>query len=60
MKKMCVFGALNLVSIILFAQDSSTADTHERSSLGYLIIGVLVLIVVIFMLYSRQKRKYND
>ncbi|WP_156307698.1 LPXTG cell wall anchor domain-containing protein [Sphingobacterium endophyticum] len=60
MRKWNVLVLLNAVSIGLFAQDSTKASTGEGSALGYIIIGIVVLTVAIYMLYSRQKRKYND
>lgn len=60
MKKWNVLGILNAISISLIAQDSTLTTTNEGSPATYLIIGVIVLILVIYILYSRQKRKFND
>jgi len=60
MRKWNVLVLLNAVSIGLFAQESSKANTHEGSALPYIIIGIIVLTIAFYMLYSRQKRKYND
>ncbi|WP_138090492.1 LPXTG cell wall anchor domain-containing protein [Sphingobacterium daejeonense] len=48
------------VSIGLFAEDRTNASTGEGSALPYIIIGIIVLTVAFYMLYSRQKRKFND
>ena len=60
MRKWNVLVLLNAVSNGLFAQDNTNASTSEGSALPYLIIGIIVLTVAIYMLYSRQKRKFND
>lgn len=41
------------------AQTTSTEEP-ESSPTGYIFIGVLMIIVVIFILARRQKRKFND
>ncbi|PVH25126.1 MULTISPECIES: LPXTG cell wall anchor domain-containing protein [Sphingobacterium] len=43
----------------LVAQTPSVNRT-ESSPTGYVLIGILLLAIVIFMLYRRQKRKFND
>ncbi|GGE16463.1 hypothetical protein CHU00_05515 [Sphingobacterium cellulitidis] len=60
MRKWNVLVLLNAVSIGLFAQDGTKTSTSEGSALTYVIIGIIVLTVAIYMLYSRQKRKFND
>ncbi|SEG18553.1 LPXTG-motif cell wall anchor domain-containing protein [Sphingobacterium lactis] len=60
MRKWNVLVLLNAVSFGLFAEDATAANTNEGSALPYLIIGFVILSVAAFMLYSRQKRKFND
>ncbi len=60
MRKWNVLVLLNAVSIGLFAEDKTNTNTNDGSALAYVIIGVIILTVAAYMLYSRQKRKYND
>ena len=62
MKKWNILGIFNAISISLIAQDSTLTSANESSSSAttYIIIGAIVLILVIYILYSRQKRKFND
>lgn len=60
MRKWSVFGLLQLVSLAVLAQENHTGELEDKSSTIYVVIGVILLIVVIYMLYSRQKRRYND
>lgn len=39
--------------------DSGIAE-QKNSPTGYLIIGGIVLLVIILILYNRQRRKFND
>ena len=39
---------------------AQSEKVEKDSPVSAIIIGVLLLIVVIFMLYNKQKRKYND
>ncbi|MFD2744356.1 MULTISPECIES: LPXTG cell wall anchor domain-containing protein [Sphingobacterium] len=43
----------------LMGQTPSVNQT-ESSPTGYVLIGILLLAIVIFILYRRQKRKFND
>lgn len=49
---------LMLLSNLGWAQDVN--ESSKPSSTGYIIIGGILLVIVVLMLYSRQKRKYND
>ncbi len=49
---------LTLLAKLVAAQSGD--EVEKASPTGAIIIGGLLLIVVIFMLYNRQKRKYND
>lgn len=60
MRKWSVYGLLQLVSLAVLAQENHTGELEDKSSTIYVVIGVILLIVVIYMLYSRQKRRYND
>ena len=39
---------------------TTPVDQNESSPTSYVLIGILLLAIVIFMLYRRQKRKFND
>lgn len=62
MRKWSMMGLLQVVSLGLFAQeDTTTGEVVDNASpTAFVVIGVIILIVVIYVLYSRQKRRYND
>jgi len=60
MKKWNVLVLLQVVSFVLVAGDSTTANASEGSAIAYLLIGLIVLIAAAFILYNRQKRRFND
>lgn len=49
---------LMLLSNMGWAQ--SGIDSDQQSPTVFIIIGIVLLVIVIFMLYNKQKRKYND
>ncbi len=59
MRKWNVLALMNVAATSAFAQDS-TSQVHKTSNSSYVVIGVILLVVVIFMLYRKQKRKFND
>lgn len=50
---------LMLLSNIGWAQSGKNLNQSQSSTM-FIIIGALLLIVIVFMLYNKQKRKFND
>jgi len=40
--------------------DSATSTSTTSSPVGSLIIGAVIVIAVVFVLFRKQKRKFND
>ncbi|MFZ4863005.1 hypothetical protein ACL9RF_12565 [Sphingobacterium sp. Mn56C] len=51
---------LMLLSQLGWAQTQEGYEAEHGSPTAYIVIGALVVIIAIFMLYNKQKRKYND
>ncbi|WP_196940518.1 LPXTG cell wall anchor domain-containing protein [Sphingobacterium pedocola] len=49
---------LTLLANAAWAESTEVESTSSPT--GFLIIGGLLLLVIIFILYNRQKRKFND
>ncbi|MFD2555807.1 FeoB-associated Cys-rich membrane protein [Sphingobacterium tabacisoli] len=49
---------LMLLSIKGWAQTGSGSE--KTSPTVFIIIGLVLLVIVVFMLYNKQKRRYND
>lgn len=53
----------SVLFMTLFAHQvlaQTASEGKEPSSVGVVIVGLLLLIVVFVILYNRQKRKFND
>ncbi|EEI89755.1 hypothetical protein HMPREF0765_4660 [Sphingobacterium spiritivorum ATCC 33300] len=46
------------IANFVFAQHET--DRQDHSTLGYLVIGLILIAVVVFTLYNKQKRRFND
>ncbi|WP_434369957.1 hypothetical protein [Sphingobacterium spiritivorum] len=46
------------IANFVFAQHET--DGQDHSTLGYLVIGLILIAVVVFTLYNKQKRRFND
>ncbi|WP_181182494.1 hypothetical protein [Sphingobacterium lumbrici] len=49
---------LTLLANTAWAESTEVEQTNSPT--GFLIIGGLLVLVIIFILYNRQKRKFND
>ena len=50
---------LIMVGNLVFA-DTNTINAQEHSNSSYIILEVVALLAIIYILYRRQKRKFND
>lgn len=60
MRKWSILVLLQVFSLAVLAQENHTGEMDETSPTVFVVVGVILLIVVIYILYSRQKRRYND
>lgn len=58
MRKWHSVWCLMLLANMVKAQSDN--ETDKQSPTVFIIIGIVLLVVVVFMLFNRQKRKYND
>lgn len=58
MRKLGSILFLSLWAFLGWAQDGQSVQ-KEGSSLAYIIIGAILLIIVVLILYNKQKRKFN-
>lgn len=50
---------LIMVGNLVFA-DTNAVNTQQNSNSSYIILAVVALLAIIYILYRRQKRKFND
>ncbi|WP_400260814.1 hypothetical protein ACFX5U_11970 [Sphingobacterium sp. SG20118] len=48
---------LIMVGNLVFAD---TINTQQNSNSSYIILAVVALLAIVYILYRRQKRKFND
>ena len=51
---------LIMVGNLVFADTDTINDSQHHSNSSYIILAIVALIAIIFILYRRQKRKFNE